>query len=1570
MLLVGASGTGKTSLIQHILKNKLNSTDYHPTCVTLNSSISVNETQELIMSNIIKLRRSVYGPPKGKLCVLFVDDLHCPTKDQFGAQAPIELFRQYLDYKFLFDMKNRKKIFIEDVLITAACGIPNDQQSSVCRRFLSHFNCFAVNTFAEETVNRIFSYLLMHGFKKSGHSTDVITQVNQIIGASIKVYYAALTELKATAARCHYTFNLRDLSRLCAGCSMLRKESVDNKRMFAKVWFHESMRIFHDRLVSEDDRNWIFTQLSDATVEYFKDALDQIFELYQNDDGVLTLECANRIIFGSYFHNDVESGDQRYEEIPSWTKYTEIVHGHLDEYNATHKIKLNIVFFTYALQHLNRICRIISIPGGSGLLIGLGDSGRKSLTQIAAFICKQTVYQPNVSKGYDFQCWREDVKKVLRASGGTGNNAIFLLSDNEIVEERFLTDVECLLSLGEVPNIWPVDEKQEVLEMVRLAAQGGNRNIDVSPVEVFSFFVNRCKQKLHIILCFSPIGTVLRRRFRLHPSLLNCCAVDWFDDWPTEALEMVAKYHLADVEMSEESLQSIIELNIYFHQSAKIEYENYFNATDTKNYVTSASYLELNQCFKKLYTRKRQKITDAINRYTGGLNTLVTATEAVNSMQKELNDLHPKLLHMADNLTKMAIEIEAKTREANAATEHVRHEQEIANEQTAAAEAMEEECLKDLAQAVPVLEDALQALNTLKPADITLVKSMKNPPSAVKLVMAAVCVMKGVPADRINDPATGKKIVDFWGPSKRILGDMGFLQSLKDYDKDDINPDIMKKIRKDFIPHKDFQPHIVAKASSAAEGLCKWIKAIENFESVNTVVQPKKLKLQNAKSVLKATKRILAEKRRAAAALEAKVAGLNKDLETANREKRRTEEEVEMCNGRLRRAEELISGLGGEKSRWTKSTQQLQTVFENLIGDILISSGIIAYLAPLTLPFRLKCTNDWHSLCQRLSIPSSHEFKFTKVLGSEIQIQRWALDGLSKDEFSVGNAIILKNSWRYCLLIDPQRQANLWIRKSETYNRLRVAKFTQVDFVHALKHCIEFGLPLLIEGIGERIDATIDPVLQKYVFQNEANVPCICIAGQIIPWNSNFRLYLTSHLRNPLYLPETCNKMSIVNFALTQKGLEQQLLDILISKERPDLQEQREQLIEEFAKNQALLKEYENNILKTIARSHGRILEDHSAVREMNELKQLCVEMGDRLDTTKMEQDKIKRFRDIYKPVAIHVAVIYYCLNILHILNPMYQFSLIWYTNLYRWAIENANKSRDTDKRIQFLKTKMTISLFNTVGRALYKKDKLLFTWILTTRILLASNKIDKHEYEFFTVGIQNNCIEIADTVPPYEWVSNKTWINLQLMERLPNFTGFIESLSQNVYQWKQFCEYNRHLLPALPEPWTSKLVEFQKLIIIRIFHPNKVAQAIRQYIANEMGKKFAFPSYCNISKSFDESTILTPLLILLSDGTDPIETLIHFARRRGYAESLRMISLGKEMGECAAKLIKHAQTQGSWVCLQNCHLMEKWLPSLEDIWENFNVRNTKCNVYLLAQIIFLTNLLIYIICMEMFHMF
>lgn len=128
----------------------------------------------------------------------------------------------------------------------------------------------------------------------------------------------------------------------------------------------------------------------------------------------------------------------------------------------------------------------------------------------------------------------------------------------------------------------------------------------------------------------------------------------------------------------------------------------------------------------------------------------------------------------------------------------------IANKAAAAAQAIKDECENDLIEAMPALELAISALNTLKPNDITEVKSMKSPPDGVKLTLEAVCVMKGIKPDRKLDPNAGNQLVvggnkpmleDYWGPSQKLIGERKFLDNLKAYDKDNIDADIMKHIR-------------------------------------------------------------------------------------------------------------------------------------------------------------------------------------------------------------------------------------------------------------------------------------------------------------------------------------------------------------------------------------------------------------------------------------------------------------------------------------------------------------------------------------------------------------------------------------------------------------------------------------------------------------------------------------------------------------------------------------------------------------------------------------------------------
>lgn len=182
-------------------------------------------------------------------------------------------------------------------------------------------------------------------------------------------------------------------------------------------------------------------------------------------------------------------------------------------------------------------------------------------------------------------------------------------------------------------------------------------------------------------------------------------------------------------------------------------------------------------------------------RYLNGLDKLAFGASQVADMQIKLEELQPQLVEASEANERLLEVIARESAAAEQQRERVVEEEEIVNKKADASKALSEECRADLAEAQPALEAALAALDTLKPADITIVKSMANPPYGVKLVMEAVCVMRDIKPDKTMDPGTGKRIIDYWGPSKRLLGDMSFLQSLKEYDKDNIPAQVRLHVR-------------------------------------------------------------------------------------------------------------------------------------------------------------------------------------------------------------------------------------------------------------------------------------------------------------------------------------------------------------------------------------------------------------------------------------------------------------------------------------------------------------------------------------------------------------------------------------------------------------------------------------------------------------------------------------------------------------------------------------------------------------------------------------------------------
>ena len=226
---------------------------------------------------------------------------------------------------------------------------------------------------------------------------------------------------------------------------------------------------------------------------------------------------------------------------------------------------------------------------------------------------------------------------------------------------------------------------------------------------LYGIFLNNVKRNLHIVLCMSPIGKGFRNRLRMFPSLVNCCTIDWFTEWPHDALEKVASKFLEDMVMDDDVRKNCVSMCSYFHESVRHMSIKYEKELKRHNYVTPTSYLALIWTFKSLLTGKRDEILNLKTRYEMGLGKLEFASNQVSAMQNELTDLRPKLLETSDETEKLMIKIEQDTIQVEAKKEIVACDEALANEAAAAAQAIRDDCENDLAEAIPELLCNLQS---------------------------------------------------------------------------------------------------------------------------------------------------------------------------------------------------------------------------------------------------------------------------------------------------------------------------------------------------------------------------------------------------------------------------------------------------------------------------------------------------------------------------------------------------------------------------------------------------------------------------------------------------------------------------------------------------------------------------------------------------------------------------------------------------------------------------------------------------------------------------------------------
>ena len=1530
-LLVGPTGTGKTVYINNHLLHGLSPEKFSVISLGFSAQTSAGQTQDIIDAKLDKRRKGVYGPPMGKQCLVFVDDLNMPTKETYGAQPPIEILRQYMDFDGWYD--NKEKVFrnIVDMMYVCAMGPPGGGRTFITPRFTRWFNVISVTEFDNEAMMGIFESIAKFQFDKKSTPGCIKSLKDPIIKSTMAIYDAALANLLPTPLKSHYLFNLRDFARVIFGVLMADTESMTEGQQGVRLWVHEVLRVFYDRLTDDKDRFWLIEHIREIVKKNFSFDLNKIMEhlLTPEDEGVVQIAQIRRLLFGDFGNPE---GKRVYAEMREPQKVIDVCNTFLEDYNAMSKKPMHLVLFLFMIEHVTRICRVLRNPGGHALLVGVGGSGRQSCTRLASFIMDFVVIEIEISKTYGKTEWREDVKRLLTSAGGDGKPSTFLFTDTQIKMESFVEDINNLLNTAEVPNLFASDEKATLGERVRPRAKQLGKALN-TPAESWAFFIEQCKSNLHVVLAFSPVSDSFRSRLRQFPSLVNCCTIDWFTSWPDDALLSVATRFLAEVEMTSDSVRnSCVEMCILMQVSVRDLTEKSWNETRRKNYVTPTSYLELINTYKSLLALKRDEVQLLIRRYRGGLGALSMAEDSVNVMKQELMDLQPGLARAAEETSALTEQVEAKVPEVEAQKAVAAKDEESTSQQADAVKAVKDECQADLDEAIPIVKDALKALDTIKKQDIDLVKAMGKPPPGVQLAMQAVMVMLQMKPEKKNDPdVPGKKIDDWWSPAVKLLNTGTLLTTLKEYDKDNIEPKVMDKIRKEFKNNENFTPAQIAKASSAAEGLCKWVLAMESYDRVAKIVAPKKVKLADAEAELAEAMRVLEGKRSALKVIVDELDGLLAQLEGCKLKSKELQDQADLCQLKLERAEQLITGLGGEKSRWTSVAEGLEVQKTNLTGDVLVASGYVAYLGAFMRNYRDTVIDQWIQVLAEKAIPRSDKFSLQSVLGDPVKIREWIIAGLPADSFSVDNAIVVSQARRWPLCIDPQGQANKYFRNMEKRNSLKVIKLTDSDFVRTLENAIQFGSPVLLENVQEELDPTIEPLLLKQTFK-QGGVVCMRLGDATIEYSKDFRFYITTKLPNPHYLPETSVKVTLLNFMITQDGLQDQLLGIVVAAERPDLEEEKNALILQGAENKRKLKETEDKILEVLS-AEGNILENEEGIQVLKDAKAISNDIEEKQVIADATEKRIDEARSAYSDISWRMSINFFVIASLGNIEPMYQYSLTWFINLFKQAIQDSEPDENLDQRLKNLFQFATYFLYKMVCRSLFEKDKLIFSFLLCTRMMRAEKFLSDDELKFLLTG----GIAVGDPEPnPYSaWLVDKSWGEIGRMSSLEQAHGFKEEFESFQDEWKEIFQSAEPFNAAFPGRWND-CTSFTRLMIMRCLRPDKLVPATMLFVAKEMGQKFIEPPVLDLEACYQDSNPCAPLIFILSAGSDPNASLFKLADEKGFGETMKIVSLGQGQGPLAAKYVQEAYKEGGWVVLQNCHVYGSWMTTLERICEEF----------------------------------
>lgn len=529
------------------------------------------------------------------------------------------------------------------------------------------------------------------------------------------------------------------------------------------------------------------------------------------------------------------------------------------------------------------------------------------------------------------------------------------------------------------------------------------------------------------------------------------------------------------------------------------------------NYVTPTNYIELVTGYVELLSEKRAVVGDMASKLENGLNTLENARRDVQEMSVKLEQQKIDAARNEKECEDLVVVILEQKTEADNRKQQVEIDRANIQREKQVAERIQREAQLELDEALPALQAAEAALDTLDANDFSEISRYTNPAKALVNVMETVMIVL-------------KKKPDYAEAKTMLRDPRGFKATLLNFDKDNMSDSVLRAIGKK-VADPDFKPDIVARSSKAGAGICAWVVAIEIYGRIAKNVKPKQERVAAAKTEVEQNEKRLSIAEHQLKEVTEKVQRLTQQLDEKTREKNmilKIKQETEI---KLDRAQQLVEGLEDERERWSHSIKEYRSQLHNLIGDVLLAAAFLSYAGPFDSSSRDTLKKIWKKEVSRHKIPVSANFSFENFLVRQTDIRTWTtVQGLPSDSFSIENGALVTRGRRWPLMIDPQYQANRWIKKLGG-KTMQVTDFKKKDILRTLETAVKFGFPVLVQDILEDIDPALEPLLSKAII-NRGGQQVIKIGDREVDYNPGFRLYFTTRFSNPHYTPEISTKVS------------------------------------------------------------------------------------------------------------------------------------------------------------------------------------------------------------------------------------------------------------------------------------------------------------------------------------------------------------------------------------------------------------------------------------------------------------